>query len=88
MESLIVELTQFFGVSRSLAIVLMPCFMLLPIAACTIIFISIRLGFHAMHFDVLKADMQEAKKDAKESRELCWRILNRMVDDIESKSNP
>jgi len=60
---------------------------LLPIAAGTIIFISVRLGFHAMHFDVLKADMIEAKKDAKESRDLCWRILNRMMDDIDESKN-
>ena len=85
METLITEFMLFFGVSKPHAILKMIEWGFLAAAIPTIIFVSVRLGFHAIYFDVLKADMKEAKNDAKEAREFCWKILNHITDE---KINP
>ncbi len=64
MESLVVEFMTFFGVSRPLAILKMFELFCLMAAAPIVIYNFVRLGFHAMHFDVLKEDVKDAKKHA------------------------
>jgi len=64
MESLVVEFMQLFGVSRPLAILKMFELFCLFTAAPIIIYTFVRVGFHSMHFDVLKDDVNDAKKHA------------------------
>ena len=67
MESYIVEFMQLFGVNRAFAILLMFELMCLVIAAPMVLHSAIRLKFHAMHFDVLKNDVKDAKEYARKA---------------------
>ena len=58
---------QLFGVTRAMAILKMFELMCLVVAAPIVIFNHVRVNFHSMYFDVLKGDVTDAKKDARQS---------------------
>lgn len=83
MENLIVDFIQLFGVTRPMAVFMMFQIVLFFFAAPLVIFLSVRIGFHAMHFDVLKEDVRLAKKDAERAAERAhnaWKETSGLIE--------
>lgn len=60
MDGLIQDIMFVFEANRPLAYLIFFNLSSIPV----IIFVSVRLAFHSMHFDVLKNDVEKAKEDA------------------------
>ena len=71
MDDLIADLMFIFDVNRPLAYLIFFNLSSIPV----IIFISVRLAFHSMHFDVLKADVERAKESAQNSADSAHEAL-------------
>lgn len=86
MYELTAEFMVLLGVNRAFAILIMFQLVCLVIAAPLIIFMAVRLRFHAMHFDVLAADVKEAKREAIRSADRAHESLITINKIIEPKS--
>jgi len=62
METELIPLVMdFFKVSKPLAYLIVINILAIPV----MIFVAVRLGFHAQYFDVLKSYMEESKEDVR-----------------------
>lgn len=82
--AIIEDVASMFSVSRPMALLIIIMCVSTALGTLSRIYMMVRVGFHAMHFDVLKKDVERAKDDADRSAERAHKALLLSYDIIKS----